>query len=556
MKPSIYQEFPRVLLDTRHWPSVVLDKAPVWCSVDLSEGVQALPHTMSEEKRINVFRLLTNIGVKDIEIGCPGCSEADYNFSRTLIEQALIPDDTTIQVMSQMKQEQLDKTFRAIKGAKKVIVHLFQSTSALRRDAIYANHSEEDIIQRAVNSLSYAKEKAKKQPETRFVFQYSPEGFNTTEPSLLIKACLAVIEVMQPSDTFPLIINLLAAVESDLPNVFADQVEHVMSELGSFPYVTVSVRAHNDRGTAVASTELALLAGANRVEGSLLGSGSRAGCASLVTLALNLYSQGVMPGLELSDVNEIVATLEESTGFSVEKRHPYVGEFAFSAFSSYEQYAIKEAFDSFNHSDKTHWHVPYLPMNPFDIGRDNDHVIRLNHLSGRTGVAFVMKKHHGYVLPKSLQKEFCFIAKSYAQTLDGELTADSLRELFLKTYVSQEQPTELRAICFEKDEQDPLKLRCQAKLSYQNVIYQIKGEGNGALHAVLNALIDTLSLTIEIDDYCQHALGQGAEAQAVSYVKLSDEHDNKIWGVGVDTDATLANIRALISAVNRKMEVK
>lgn len=555
MKPSIYEPFPAYPLTERAWPDNVIDKAPVWCSIDLSEGTQSLPYPISEEKRWRLFKLLMQIGIKQFEVGMPGHCESDFLFARRLIEAQPELDGAMMQVLCKMKKKSIDHCFQAMQGADKVIFHLFHSSSALRRSAIYEGHDEGAMINRVVESLLYARDKAQEYPDTTFHFQYSPEGFNTTEPDRLMKLCQAAIEVMQPSQDSPLTINFFEAVETDKPNSFADRIEYMIKGLGTPPHVTYSVRAHNDRGTAVASSELAMLAGVNRIEGSILGAGPRAGTASLLTIALNLYTQGVMPALDLSDVDEIAATIEECLGERLPKNLPYVGENAFTAFSAHEQFSIHEALNSFDKEKTVQWHVPYLPMNPKDIGRDNDAVIRLNHLSGRTGIAHVMKKYHGFCLPYALQKEFSMLVKQQVRTQKEEFDLDTLYPFFEETYIRQDSPLVLRGIAFDKVKKQGTWLQCKGKLSYLGETVNFKGEGQGALHTMLNGLKEILAHELEIDEYFQHALGHSAVSQAASYVRLRNDKDMFIWGVAVDNDATLANIRALISAINRTMDM-
>lgn len=555
MKPSIYEPFPAYPITKRAWPDNRIEKAPTWCSVDLSEGTQVLPYPISEEKKWQLFQLLLQIGIKQIEIGMPGQCQSAFMFARRLIEKEHTQEDAVIQVMSKMKHKSIEHCLKAVEGAKAVVFHLFHSASTLGRDAIYDGQDEQHMISRVVDSLLYARDKAQDYPDTQFQFQYSPEGFNTTEPERLMKLCQAAIEVMQPTEEAPLIINFFEAVEADSPNRFADRIEYIIEGLGEMPHVTYSVRTHNDRGTAVASSELAMLAGVSRIEGSMLGAGARAGTASLLTIALNLYTQGVMPALNLNDVDEIVATFEECLGERVAKHFPYVGENAFTAYSAHEQFSIHEALQSFDEEKSACWDVPYLPMNPKDIGRDNDAVIRLNHLSGRTGIAHVMKKHHGFCLPYALQKEFSLLVKHQVQTQKIEFDLDALYTFFTETYIRQTEPLSLRSIAFDKMKKQGGWLQCEGKLDFWGETVKFTGEGQGALHTMLNGLKDIFSLEMEIDEYFQHALGHSAVSQAASYVRLRNEKDVFIWGVAVDNDATLANIRALISAINRTMDM-
>lgn len=552
MKPSIYQIFPRINLSDRTWPDCTIDEAPRWCSIDLRNGDQSLPRPMSIDNKIALFSLLVKLGFTEIEVGSPGMSESDFNFVRVLIEEDLIPSGVTLQVMCQMKHASIDKTLLAIEGAPSVILHLYNTTSSLRRETIYDALSDQ-IITRAVSGVRYAKEKIKPLKGTKVSFQYSPEGFNTTEPSLLLEVCRAVIEEIAPTADEPMILNLLAATETDLPNYFADQIEWLVRHLNHPAHVCFSVQTHNDRGSAVAASELALLAGVTRVEGCLLGHGERAGSSCLLTMALNLYTQGIDPRLDFSDVPHVVSKYEAYTGMDCPVRHPYAGDLVFSAFSAPHQFAIREAYRAYSQSDKTHWHVPYLPMDPCHIGRINDDIIRLNALSGRTGIAHVMEKNHGYCLPKGLQSEFSKLIKNRAYEIGGELTSEQVWHFFTEYYFKGPKAFELKSISFEKDPKQADMLHCEGELSFNGNMYHLSGSGNGALDTLSSAIKSTLELPFEVIDYHQHALGMGSTATAVSYLQIEDRQKQCHWGVGVDTDATLSTLFALISALNRKM---
>lgn len=554
MKPSIYQVFPRVELPDRLWPNNQIKEAPAWCSIDLSAGNQALPKPMSLENKVLLFSMLVSIGFKQIEVGIPGRSEEDFLFVRTLIQEKLIPEDVTIQVLSQLKESMIDKTLSAIDGCNKVIINLFQSTSALRREAIFDMCSQ-NLLEHTVAKVSYAKTKAKQQlVNTEYQFSFSIEGFNTTEPSLLLELCQAVIDGVAPTPNQPMILSLVAALETDLANYFADQVEYVARALKDKTSVILSVQAHNDRGSAVASSELALLAGASRIEGSLLGHGERAGVCCLLTLALNLYGQGIAPQLELSNLNQIVSVIEHCTEISCDPRHPYAGDLVFAAFSAPQQFAIQKAYQAYMDSQKKEWHVPYLPIDPNDIGRGNDDVIRLNALSGRTGITYVMKKNHGYQLPLGMQNEFSELIKGKAQDTGTELSSEQVWEYFAEYYFKGKKSFELNSISFEK--QSSNGLCCQGEVLYQGKSYQLTGQGSGALDTVIAGIKQCFDWSFDVIDYHQHALGKGSIATAVSYLQIIDVDGNAFWGVGVDSDTTLATLDALSCALNKKLENK
>ncbi len=553
MRPSIYQVFQRVKLEKRQWPNGEITKAPIWCGIDLSDGNQALPTPMDYADKMSFFRLLVGMGFKQIEVGHPGLCDVDYFFVEKLVNDGHIPDDVTIQVATLIKKSAIEKTFAAVKGAKNVIVHLYQSTSNLRRDEIYkvdANH----VIERALDGVRLVKACIQSQPQTQFTIQYSPESFDTTQSDFLHDVCVAVVNEIKPSAEAPMILNLMMSVESDMPNYFADKVEWLISKLSHYPGVIFSVRAHNDRGTAVAAAELALLCGVTRIEGSLFANGERAGTTCLVTLGLNLYTLGIAPQLDFSCLNEVVAAYEQNTGMKVPKRHPYAGELSFSAFQAAHQFAIYEALKAYHECDKQYFHVPYLPMDPDDIGRGNDDVIRLSTHSGRTGIAAVMEKHHGYRLPFSMQKEFSALVKKKAGQVKTELSSEEVWDYFTQVYFKGHKPFLLKNVQFEKVGENKEVIHCHAVVNFEDQDYALSSMGNGALDTMVKALREAFYVDIDVDDYCQHALGHGSVATAVSYVRLVDEKEDYYWGVGVDSDLTISTLRALICGLNRKME--
>lgn len=555
MQKTIYRHFPRLEWNRRLWPSKALTNHPVWCSIDLRDGSQALPVPMNTTRKLALFRLLIKLGFKEIEVATPAVSDEEFQFVRLLIDENQIPDDVTIQVMSQMKTASIDRTFDAIKGCKKAIIHLYNTTSLLRRNDIF-DSAPDELIAKAVNCFRYSAQLAKEMKETRIQFEYSPEGFNTTEPRLAVSIINAVIDEMKPSQDIPLIINLQATVEADLPNVYADQIEYVISQIHSPEHVVISIQPHNDRGCAVAAAELGQLAGATRVEGALFGNGERAGTADILTLALNLYTQGIDPGLDIQNIDEIIDIFESSTELSISPRHPYAGELVFTTFTAPHQFAIHEALKAYEESDRSYWHIPYLPMNPEDIGRDRQDIIRLNAQSGRSGLAYIMEKFHGYRLPKNMQKEFSAVIKKYAGNRQQEITADEAWDIFVNEYLTVKEPFELKSIYFEKDKTDPNLLHCHGEIQFQDKKYALKSSGNGVVDTLINYVNQEFHLNLTVDDYYQHALGHSSNATAASYIRVIDKMGNSYWGAGVDNDATLSTLRALISGMNRAVHGK
>lgn len=555
MREPIYQIFPRVNLPERKWPSQILERVPTWCSIDLRDANQSLPKPMSIDKKVMLFSFLTSLGFKQIEVGTPERSKEDALFVRKLIDENLIPNDVTIQVTTQLMEKSIDATLAAVKGCKKVIINLCQSISSLRREEIF-DMKEACLLDHISSSIQYAKQQAQKSLESgQYQWAFSVEGFNTTESNFLEHLCLHVINMFAPNKDNLLILNLLAAVETDLPNRFADQIEWLLQRLQSESHVIYSVQTHNDRGTAVASTELALLAGVQRVEGCLLGHGERAGACCLLTLALNLYTHGIQIDLDFSNIAQVISIFEHCTGIEVSPRHPYAGELVFAAFSAPHQFAIKEGYGAYMQSDRSEWLVPYLPMDPNDLGRGNDDVIRLNALSGRSGISYVMEKNHGYRLPKGMQQEFSALVKLRAQESGGELTSEQVWDFFTEYYFKVKKSFELDSVSFEKSDRGD-RLTCDGEVLFNQQSYPLKGVGSGALDTVMMAIKKAFNISFDVLDYHQHALGKGSMATAVSYLQIVDASDNKYWGVGVDRDTTLATLDALFCALNRRMEAR
>ena len=555
MKKTKYQPLAKVNLADRHWLEATIEQSPTWCSIDLREGNQSLPNLMSIEKKLIFFEYLVSLGFKQIEVGIPGRFEEDIRFLDVLVNEQLIPNDVTIQVLTTLKQSDIDLTLDSVKDCSSVIINLFQFTYQSSRNAIFDMEGEQ-LLQHIVSHVQYAKQQAEKilQPG-QYQFAFSAEGFNATEPELLLKIYQSVIELIVPTADLPLIVNLVAGVESEMPHHFADKVEWLVTQLEHPSSVIFSVQTHNDQGHAVANSEMALYAGVSRVEGALLGMGERAGACCLVTLALNLYSRGIALDLDFSNLAQMDAIIEYCSGMTCSPRHPYVGDLVFSTFYSPHQFAIHQAYQSFMQGGEQNWQIPYLPIDPNDIGRGNDDLIRLNALSGRTGIAYVMEKRHGYLLPRGLQDEFCKLVKEQALSLGAELTAEQVWECFANHFFKQEKQIKLTSIQFDKDEQSN-RLICHCDVSYQGKQHQLQSKGNGPLDTIIKALTDNLGLTFDVMDYHQHSLGHGSRATAVSYISISDEQGKSFWGVGVDPDTNLATLDALFGALNRQMEKK
>lgn len=554
MRTSIYKVFPRLTLPNRQWPNNILTTAPEWCSIDLRDGNQALPKPISMDKKIRLFSYLVTLGFKQIEVGTPGRSTEDNLFVRRLIQDNLIPDGVTIQVTTQLKKQAIDTTLDSVKGCKRVIINLCQSTPcSISKDIFDMNH--EQFMTHIVSNVIYAKEKATQTLDSgTYQWAFSAEGFNTTEPDLLVSLCEQVIESIKPEENNNLYLTFIAAVETDLPNYFADQIEFFISQLRKHPNIIFGVQTHNDRGGAVASSELALLAGIGRVEGCLLGHGERAGACCLLTLALNLYTHGINIELDFSNVSQMVSVFEHCTGIAVSPRHPYAGELVFTAFSAPHQFAIRESYSADSLQDKKYWQVPYLPMDPNDLGRGNDDVIRLNALSGRSGIAYVMDKSHGYKLPKNMQHEFSLFIKKQAVSLGAEITSEQVWGYFTEHYFKGQKTLELTSVTFNNDGSDK-RLTFKGNVLYNNEKHSIEGHGTEALAIVIASLKNKFDLNFDVIDYHQHALGYGSTATVVSYLQIRDQKNESYWGVGVDSDTTLATLDALFCALNRKMDM-
>lgn len=524
-----------------------IDKAPVWCSVDLRDGNQALVVPMSLDQKLEFFTFLCKIGFKEIEVGFPAASETEYEFLRALIEKDLIPDDVTIQVLTQSREHIIAKTFEALKGAKRAIVHLYNSTSVAQREQVFKK-TKDKIIDIAVTGAKLLLEYAEK-TEGNFLFEYSPESFTGTEPEFALEICNAVIDIWKPTADRKVIINLPATVEMSSPHVYAQQIEFMSKNLHDRENVLVSLHPHNDRGCAVADCELGLLAGADRIEGTLFGNGERTGNADIVTVAMNMYMQGVDPGLDFSDMPAVCEAYEKATGLHVSDRQPYGGRLVFAAFSGSHQDAIAKGMNFRKANKKEVWDVPYLPIDPHDVGRVYEaDVIRINSQSGKGGVAYLLENAFGFVLPQNMRESFGYLVKSVSDHAHKELKPDEVMDIFEKNYVNIVEPVKL----FEHHYQQKGDIHTVVTVEYDGKIQELSGIGNGRLDAVNNALRNIVKNDYTIAEYHEHALTTTSKSQAVAYVCV-EYGDKKVWGVGIHNDIIAASVSALVSAINKML---
>lgn len=541
-----YQPFAPVSLPDRTWVNQTITRPPIWLSTDLRDGNQALIEPMSIERKLKMFQMLIQIGFKEIEVAFPSASQTDFDFVRHLIEQDLIPDDVRIQVLTQAREDLIRRTFAALHGVKRAIVHVYNATSPVFRQVVFGR-DRQGTIDLAVDAATLIRELAASQPETDWYFQYSPETFTATELDFAKEICDAVVEVWQPTPQHKVIINLPATVEVATPNVFADQVEWMHRHLAQRDCVIISVHPHNDRGCAIAAAELAQMAGADRVEGCLFGNGERTGNVDLVTLALNLYTQGIHPGLDFSRINDVARTVEDCTQLPIHPRHPYVGDLVFTAFSGSHQDAIKKGFAA--QVPDALWAVPYLPLDPADVGRTYESVVRVNSQSGKGGIAFLLERETGLVLPRRLQIEFSQVVQRVMDARGTELSAKDLWQLFEQEYLQAVTPLKY---CQHQLMELPNGEAIAVELLHQGQPITLWGEGNGPIDAFIQALRLTLNVDLRIHHYEERSLEQGSQAQAVAYIELvRDLSPYPIHGVGIHTNIVTASLLAILSAVNR-----
>ena len=537
-----YKPFSSVELRDRTWPDKKITKAPIWCSVDLRDGNQALIEPMGHEKKVKMFELLCSLGFKEIEIGFPAASQTDYDFVRYLIEKKKIPNDVTIQVLTQSRQHIIEKTFESLIGIDKAIVHFYNSTSALQRKVVF-DDDKEGIKKIAIDGALLIKELSKKYNKTNWRFEYSPESFTGTEVDFAAEVCNEVVNILKPCSDEKIIINLPATVEMSSPNVYGDQIEWMIRNLDNREDVIVSLHPHNDRGTAVGAAEIGVMAGADRVEGTLFGNGERTGNVDIVTLALNLLTQGVDPELELNNINHVIREVEYCNQLPVHPRHPYAGDLVFTAFSGSHQDAIKKGLSAISQSNNPHWEVPYLPIDPSDLGRTYEAVVRINSQSGKGGIAYILEKDHGVSLPRRLQISLSTKIQKVADETGKELLSHEIWDIFDNNFI--QGPNKAELISFELNTIDGGNdsIKVEAKLK-QNKL-EFSGSGNGPIDAMIQGINEKMGLNLSVTDYHQHSLGTGSDAKAVAYIEVSDGNKTR-WGVGIDENTIRASLRAIM----------
>jgi 2-isopropylmalate synthase len=547
-----YRPFPPVALPDRQWPNRTLAHAPRWCSVDLRDGNQALAVPMNVGQKLELFHALVKCGFKEIEVGFPSASNTEFTFNRRLIEEHRAPDDVWLQVLVQAREDLIERTFESLVGAKKVIIHMYNSTSPAQRRVVFGK-SKAEIVEVAVRGAKLIQERLPRLKSSEVMLQYSPESFSATEVEFAKEISEAVMDVWKPTPQRKMILNLPDTVQLAMPNVYADQIEWICRNLKRRDSLIISLHTHNDRCTGTAATELGLLAGADRVEGTLFGNGERTGNLDLVTVALNLYMHGIDPKLDFSDLNSLIEVYERCTGMEVPPRHPYAGELVFTAFSGSHQDAIRKGLTEWKEKHPTskvgaHWDVPYLTIDPNDIGREYREVIRVNSQSGKGGVAYLLESEFGIVLPKEMQREFGPIANNEVDKLGREVSGAELKAMFWREYIERTKPWELQG--FETESKNGI-VKCRAKLHRDGKLVRISGEGNGPLAALVHGFSQAGVPRFEIVSYSEHALSSGEEASAIAYIQIKHSDGKTRWGAGVDTNIELASVRAVLSALNR-----
>ena len=547
MKPFDHRKYrpaPVVPMHNRQWPNRTIEHAPVWASVDLRDGNQALLEPMNVVQKRRMWALLVKLGLKEIEVGFPSASQHDYDFVRWLIEENQIPEDVTVQVLVQAREDLIVRTFEALRGARRAIVHVYNSTSTVQRERVFQK-DRAGIKAIAVHGAELLQREAAKYPATEWVFQYSPESFSNTEMDYAVEVCEAVMDVWQPTPQHKCIINLPSTVESSTPNVFADQVEWFCTHISRRDSIVVSVHTHNDRGCAVAAAELAVLAGADRVEGTLLGNGERTGNMDIVTMAMNLYSQGVDPRLDISNPDEIIGTYTQCTGLPVHPRHPWVGELVYTAFSGSHQDAIRKCLQKQQKDEP--WQVAYLSIDPRDLGRDYQAVIRVNSQSGKGGVAFVLERDYGLALPRWMQVELAQVVQRESEKRAGEVNSATIYKLFQAHFITDQAPVRLEGYRLDRNGNSDV---IEARIAGSNGEQVIRGEGEGAISAFADAWMRHAGRQVNVIDYSEHAIGEGTHAEAAAYVQLNVD-GRRVAGAARDHDTVSASLKAVLSALNR-----
>jgi 2-isopropylmalate synthase len=546
--PSLkYRPFPPVDLPDRQWPNRTIIKAPRWLSTDMRDGNQALIDPMDEDKKTRFFDLLVKVGLKEIEVGFPSAGATEFDFISGLVRSGRVPDDVTIQVLTQSRRDLIERSFASLEGAPRAIVHLYNAVSPAWRRIVFGM-SRDEIREIAVTGAKILRDEAAKRPQTDWHFEYSPETFSTAELDFSLEVCEAVMEVLRPTSDKPLILNLPATVEAATPNIYADQIEWFGRNIRDRDSVVISLHTHNDRGTGVAASELGLLAGADRVEGCLFGNGERTGNVDLVTLGLNLYTQGVDPKLDFSDIDAVIGTVTYCNNLPVHPRHPYAGDLVFTAFSGSHQDAIKKGFAAQQQRNDQLWNVPYLPIDPQDLGRDYEAVIRVNSQSGKGGVAWVLEQDKGLKLPKRMQADFSRTVQALADETGRELNAADIWERF-QTHYRLVGPQPFALVGYDETHVGTDRIFV-GQVSHGGKATTISGRGNGLLSSVLAALRDGFGIVLDIVDYSEHAIGHGGDVAAAAYVEARAEDGRTIFGVGIDTDVATASVKALLGAAN------
>ena len=546
-----YSPFKVIKLDDRTWPAKQISKSPIWCSVDLRDGNQSLIEPMGMEKKLRFFSMLVNLGFKEIEIGFPSASDTEFSFVRELIEKNIIPDDVKIQVLTQAREHLIRRTFESVKGAKNVILHLYNSTSTLQREVVF-KQDKKGILKIATDGAKLVKSLAEEAQRTNWQFEYSPESFTGTELEYAVEVCNEVNEIWKPNKKAKTIMNLPATVELASPNIYADQIEWMCRNLHQRENVLVSLHPHNDRGTGIAAAELGLMAGADRIEGTLFGNGERTGNVDIVSLALNQLTQGVDPKLDFSDINKVMREVEYCNQLPIHPRHPYAGDLVFTAFSGSHQDAIKKGFDAMRDSNDPKWKVPYLPIDPEDVGRNYEAVIRINSQSGKGGVAYIIEKDHGLSLPRRLQIDFSRIIQKIADESGKELEANLIWDTFKITYLDVQGKYEYLSheIISKNDEENNQIDEINLSLKINGKTFDLSGRGNGPIDSFIDALKNNEDLNLKISDYQQNAISSGSDASAAAYIELNVK-DKTLWGIGINQNTIVASFQAIINGLNR-----
>jgi 2-isopropylmalate synthase len=546
-----YQPFPQIELKSRSWPDNRIEVAPIWCSVDLRDGNQALAVPMSVDEKLEMFQLLVDMGFKEIEVGFPSASEIEFEFIRRLIDENRVPDDVWLQVLTQAREHLIRRTFESLRGAKKAILHLYNSTSRMQREITF-RMTKEQIKQLAVDGTKLVKSLLPEMDDTEIRFEYSPESFSDTEVDYALDVCEAVMEVWEPTPDDPIILNLPATVEVSTPNIYADQIEWFCTHMKNRESALISVHTHNDRGTGVAATELGLMAGADRVEGTLFGNGERTGNVDLVTVALNMFSQGVETGLDLSDLPKIQRIFEKTTAMHVPPRHPYAGELVFTAFSGSHQDAIKKGMDGLVDEDG-HWQVPYLPIDPQDIGRTYKAIIRINSQSGKGGVAYVLSREYGMELPKKMHPVLGKLVNARSDEIGKELTPEQIYDIFRAEFLNLEKPVRLEGFKIMPEDDHYTSVTCTAEVERDGRIHTMTGQGNGPIDAFVHAMKEKGWNGFDVVEFHEQSVGTGSQTEALAYIMIQMPDGRKAWGAGMHTNITAAGMAALLSAFNRQL---